>query len=214
MGRKKDHDYFAMLVEGVNYACEAATMLKTTFENFEPEELQENINKVHQVEHTADMAKHDMMEKLVKEFITPIDREDILELADVIDDVTDDLEEILLKLYMYDIKELKEEAVEFVDIIVRCCGEIKVMMEEFSNFRKSKAIGSTIVSINDMEEEGDKLSCGADEVDADVRAPGTLLRLLREGGKGSGKSYTVKQLIHKKTLNQRPGNYFPGFCMH
>ena len=97
-----------MLVEGVNYACEAATMLKTTFENFEPEKLQENINKVHHVEHTADMAKHDMMEKLVKEFITPIDREDILELADVIDDVTDDLEEILLKLYMYDIKELKE----------------------------------------------------------------------------------------------------------
>lgn len=157
MGRKKDHDYFAMLVEGVNYACEAATMLKTTFENFEPEKLQENINKVHHVEHTADMAKHDMMEKLVKEFITPIDREDILELADVIDDVTDDLEEILLKLYMYDIKELKEEALEFVDIIVRCCGEIKVMMEEFSNFRKSKAIGATIVSINDMEEEGDKL---------------------------------------------------------
>ena len=92
MGRKKDHDYFAMLVEGVNYACEAATMLKTTFENFEPEKLQENINKVHHVEHTADMAKHDMIEKLVKEFITPIDREDILELADVIDDVTDDLE--------------------------------------------------------------------------------------------------------------------------
>ena len=50
MGRKKDHDYFAMLVEGVNYACEAATMLKTTFENFEPEKLQENINKVHHVE--------------------------------------------------------------------------------------------------------------------------------------------------------------------
>ena len=44
MGRKKDHDYFAMLVEGVNYACEAATMLKTTFENFEPEKLQENNN--------------------------------------------------------------------------------------------------------------------------------------------------------------------------
>ena len=147
MGRKKDHDYFAMLVEGVNYACEAATMLKTTFENFEPEKLQENINKVHHVEHTADMAKHDMMEKLVKEFITPIDREDILELADVIDDVTDDLEEILLKLYMYDIKELKEEAVEFVDIIVRCCGEIKVMMEEFSNFRKSKAIGLSLIHI-------------------------------------------------------------------
>ena len=70
MGRKKDHDYFAMLVEGVNYACEAATMLKTTFENFEPEKLQENINKVHHVEHTADMAKHDMMEKLVKNFVT------------------------------------------------------------------------------------------------------------------------------------------------
>ena len=100
MGRKKDHDYFAMLVEGVNYACEAATMLKTTFENFEPEKLQENINKVHHVEHTADMAKHDMMEKLVKEFITPIDREDILELADVIDDVTDDLEEILYDYHL------------------------------------------------------------------------------------------------------------------
>ena len=107
MGRKKNHDYFSMLVDGVSYACAAAEMLNEYLQDFEPEKLSHHIEEMHKIEHAADIAKHEMLQKLLKEFITTIDREDILELADVIDDVTDSLEDVLLRMYMYNITQLR-----------------------------------------------------------------------------------------------------------
>ena len=147
MGRKKNHDYFSMLVDGVSYACAAAEMLNEYLQDFEPEKLSHHIEEMHKIEHAADIAKHEMLQKLLKEFITTIDREDILELADVIDDVTDSLEDVLLRMYMYNITQLREEALEFSAIIIKCCREMKIMMEEFPNFRKSKKLKESIIEI-------------------------------------------------------------------
>ena len=102
--------------------------------------MSQNIAEMHRIEHEADVAKHEMLEKLLKEFITVIDREDILELASVIDDVTDSLEDVLLRMYMYNVTSLREDALQFASIIIQCCKEMKIMMQEFSNFRKSKKI--------------------------------------------------------------------------
>ncbi len=157
MGRKKDHDYFSMLVDGVSYACDAAEELQKDLQSFDPVRLPQDIENMHKIEHAADLAKHEMLSKLLKEFITSIDREDILELSDVIDDVTDNLEEVLLRMYMYNITELREEAMQFIAIILACCNEMKTMMEEFPNFKKSKKIRDSIIEINRLEEDGDQL---------------------------------------------------------
>lgn len=170
MGRKKDHDYFGMLSEGVSYACDAAEKLYDNMQNFNPGMMSKNIDEMHEIEHEADVAKHKMLEKLLKEFITVIDREDILELASVIDDVTDSLEDVLLRMYMYNITSLREDSLEFAAVIIKCCEEMKNMMEEFSNFRKSKKIKESIIEINRLEEEGDRLFAEA------------MHRLYKEGG--------------------------------
>ena len=133
MGRKKNHDYFSMLVDGVSYACAAAEMLNEYLQDFEPEKLSHHIEEMHKIEHAADIAKHEMLQKLLKEFITTIDREDILELADVIDDVTDSLEDVLLRMYMYNITQLREEALEFSAIIIKCCREMKIMTVSYTH---------------------------------------------------------------------------------
>ena len=115
------------------------------------------MEEMHKIEHSADLSKHDMLEKLLKEFITSIDREDISELADVIDDVTDSLEDVLLRMYMYNIPNVRQEALQFASIIAQCCKEMKILMEEFPNFRKSRKLRESIIEINRLEEEGDKL---------------------------------------------------------
>ena len=157
MGRKKENNYFDMLIQAVTYSCQAADMLKENFISFDPEQLPACMEALHHIEHTADLAKHDLMEKLLKEFITPIDREDIMELSSALDDVTDSLEDILLRLYMFRITSLREDAVSFVSIICDCCCALKKLMVEFPEFRKSKAIKDMIIEINHLEENGDKL---------------------------------------------------------
>lgn len=154
---KKDNDYFGIFVEMVEYSCLAARNLQETLNNFDPEKLPDTMRFLHHIEHTADIVKHDMMTQLVKEFITPIEREDIMEMAQQIDNVTDCIEDVLMRIYMYNIKTILPEALEFADTIVKCCDELKKIVEEFPHFRKSTTIHGHIVQVNYLEEVGDKI---------------------------------------------------------
>ena len=108
---KKENNYFDMLAELVDYSCKAANLLQKTLLNFNEDKIEDKIQEMHEIEHTADVKKHDMMNKLAKEFITPIERGDIIDIANYIDNVTDDIEEILTRIYMYNITEIKKEAI-------------------------------------------------------------------------------------------------------
>ena len=154
MARKNENNYFKMFAEAVSYSCKAADILKEDFTDFDPARLAVRIEEMHHIEHTADIAKHELMEKLMKEFITPIDREDILELSNALDDVTDSLEDVLLQLYMFGIISLREDSLTFAAIINDCCHALKKLMLEFENFRKSKVIKDMIIEINHLEKMG------------------------------------------------------------
>ena len=99
MASRKGNDYFEMLSELVDYSCSAANLLHDTLLNFDVNEMKNKIGEMHNIEHAADLKKHDMMDKLLKEFITPIERGDIAELAHEIDNVTDAIEDILARIY-------------------------------------------------------------------------------------------------------------------
>lgn len=157
MGNKKGNYYFETFIELADYSCSAASMLHETLLNFNANTLEEKIGKMHEIEHTADIKKHHMTNKLIKEFITPIERGDIIELSHEIDNVTDAIEDILIKIYMFNITYMPKEALDFSDIILKSCKELKDLMKEFQNFKKSQNIHKLIVNINDLEEQGDRL---------------------------------------------------------
>lgn len=157
MGKKKGNDYFEMMAELVTYSCEAASLLNEILKDFNAAQLEEKLEKMHEIEHTADIKKHDMMNKLVKEFITPIERGDIIELSHQIDNVTDAVEDVLVRLYMFNITSLRSEALEFCSIIIESCTKLKKLMDEFRNYKKSTTIRDLIIDINALEEEADRL---------------------------------------------------------
>lgn len=157
MARKKENDYYTMFLQGVDFSCEAAKMLQQICTNYQHTDLPNHLTAMHAIEHKADVLKHTMMEQLLKEFITPIDREDIMELGNTIDDVTDSIEDVLLRLYMYNVVDIRPEVVEFTGVIVACCTALRTMLEEFPQFRKSKTIHAKITEVNDLEEDGDRL---------------------------------------------------------
>lgn len=154
---KKSNDYFEMLVELIGYSCEAASLLDKTISNFRMSQIDSNVKEMHEIEHSADIKKHEMLNKLSKEFITPIERGDIIELASEIDNVTDAIEDVLVRIYMFNISVMREEALEFSNLIVRICNETSALIKEFRNFKKSSEISKIIININDLEEEGDRI---------------------------------------------------------
>lgn len=161
MARKKENDYFAMFSEGVSCSCRAADMLGRILADYSPAQLEQHIEAMHEIEHAGDSVRHGLTRHLLKEFITPIEREDIMQLATSIDDLTDAIEDVLLRLYMFNIQAIRSDAVEFVEVIARCCAALKDAVDEFRDFRKSETLRDKIIEINRLEEDGDALYAAA-----------------------------------------------------
>ena len=94
---------------------------------------------------------------LAKSLITPIEREDIILLRQNIDDITDKIEDVLLRLYCNNIQANRPDALKLVNVVIRCCDEVKTLLVEFADFKRSKTLHEHIVQINTLEEEADEL---------------------------------------------------------
>lgn len=154
---KGDKFYFENFAASAALSKEAAAYLVSCMENYDSGNIQQMLQKMHSIEHRADTIKHEMNEALAKAFVTPVDREDLDLLSHKIDDVTDLIEEVLQRFYIYNIPSVHPAAVEFAKKIVTVCELLCALMEDFENFKRSKKIHELIVQINDAEEECDKL---------------------------------------------------------
>ena len=114
-GKKKNNYFYESFENLCLFAIKEIDVLKEGLANFSNETLIDLKNNVHKIEHEADIKKKEIEEKLAKEFITPIDREDIFVLLDNIDDLCDAIEEISFKLYIRNYKELPSKTMIFVD---------------------------------------------------------------------------------------------------
>lgn len=157
MAKKKDYDYFAFFCKSADIACEAAEYLHKSLVEYNKDTFEENMNEIHAIEHRADSVKNEMIEVLAHEFIAPIDREDISRMAHILDDIVDDIDDIMRRIYMFNIDSIRAEAVDFAALIVKTTKAVKTAMEEFKNFRKSKEIGNMLLAVNSLETEGDEM---------------------------------------------------------
>lgn len=154
---KGDKFYFDNYKSCTLLSKEAAEYLVQCLENYDPDNMVSMLANMHAIEHQADVQKHAMNEALAKAFVTPVDREDLDMLSHRLDDVTDQLEEILQKFYIYNIRTVEPAAVEFAKKLVKACDMLYQIMAEFENFKKSKKIRQLVIELNDVEEECDEL---------------------------------------------------------
>lgn len=154
---KGDKFYFDNFTASTALSKKAALYLVECLENYNPENIEQMLQKMHEIEHSADKKKHEMNEALIKAFVTPVDREDLAMLSHNLDQVTDKIEEVLQKFYIYNIQSVEPSIVEFAKKIVKSTELLCQLMDEFENFKRSKKIRSIIIGLNDVEEECDSL---------------------------------------------------------
>lgn len=78
-------------------------------------------------------------------------------LSDVIDDLTDAIEDVVIRLYMYNIPQIDPPALPFCALIIECIRTLQQALEEFRHFKKSTALEGLIRRVNELEEDGDRL---------------------------------------------------------
>ncbi|NCB31401.1 MAG: DUF47 family protein [Clostridia bacterium] len=154
---KKDQYYFDVLIRSAAYGCDAAMFLQESFLQFEPETVTQRMEAIHVIEHNADSLKHEMMRKLGREFMTPVEREDILTLSQELDNVVDCLDDVMQRIYIHNVLALRGDMLDFIELIVRCTKALHRALEEFPHFKRSQTIAEHIVEVNSLESEGDVL---------------------------------------------------------
>lgn len=157
MKNNREYNYFEAFVNLSKFSLSSAEILNKTLRGFDASKIEEKIVEMHNIEHSADIAKHDLLNRLVKEFLPPIEREDITSLSQKIDDVTDAVEDVLMCIDIFNVQTIRPEILKFTEMIVDCCKSMDVALVEFENFKKSKRLHSEIIEINRLEEEGDAL---------------------------------------------------------
>lgn len=154
---KGDDFYFDNFSQTARILKSAAEYLTECLENYDAEKIEAMVEKMHRLEHSADENRHEMSAVLVRAFVTPVDREDLDLLSHQLDEVADKLEEVIQRFYVYDIKTIRPDAVEFAKKLVFACDLISKAADEFRTFKKSKKIRELIIEINSAEEECDLL---------------------------------------------------------
>ncbi len=157
MKKKEINYYYKSFGELFNFTLKAANSLESLVANFNDGISEDQIKEIHNIEHNADLYLHDVLAVLAKEFITPINNDDILAIIKKIDDATDAIEDIVIKMYMHNVKHLFKDAKEFANIIKKECEQLQEVIMDFPNFKKSNTIKDKILEVLSIEEEGDKL---------------------------------------------------------
>src|SRR3954453_10078152 len=106
--------------------------------------------KMKEYESKGDTYVHEVIKELNDAFITPIEREDILQLAMSMDDVLDGLEACAALFEMYSITEADDFMLKFVDAIQGSVLEIDKAIELLSN-KKLAEIREHAIKIKDFE---------------------------------------------------------------
>lgn len=155
--KKNENDYFDFFRKSAEYAAEAARLLDEILKDFSSGNFQEQFDKMHRIEHAADDNRHEMIKQLSSEFLPPIEREDIVALAQELDNVVDTIDEFVQFMYMFNISEIRSDALVFSELIIRACNALLEAVTEFRNFRKSKTLKEMLISVNTLESKGDAL---------------------------------------------------------
>ncbi|MCZ2146143.1 MAG: DUF47 family protein [Bryobacterales bacterium] len=114
--------------------------------------------KISKIERDGDEIIHEVFQKLNTTFITPLDPEDIHELATALDDVLDGIEEVSHKLVAYKIKPVPMAALQICEIIESCAKSLTLAFEALS---QEKSLLEHCIEINRLEDHADQVSRAA-----------------------------------------------------
>ena len=161
VGKKKTNYFFDQFEVCGQMCVKAMETLMDGVKNFDPDHVEDLKNAVHQIEHEADTIKNETEERLAKEFMTPIDREDIFLLLDAIDDLTDSIDDIAYKLFVRRYHNIPEHSAEFMEIAYQSVLAVNEVIKNLSNVANKKLMSPLIAKVKELEEQADRLQSDA-----------------------------------------------------
>ena len=149
----KDRVFFDLFEESAGNVLRAAELLDEMLRAFP--ERNDLARSILLCEQEGDRITFDMIQRLNSTFVTPIDREDILELASGLDDIVDLTEEVADYRGLYKIEAPMEQAQRLAHILMEACRRIADAVPRIKGFRD---VTHYTNEIHRLETDGDRVT--------------------------------------------------------
>lgn len=154
----KEPKFFPILKEMSEVLISASDIMIEMLENYSQDSAAEYFRRIKEQEKRGDVLSNKVFEELNKTFITPFDREDIHNLANRLDDVTDILNSCAKKINLYKPKQIPPVAIEIAMVLSKSAKAINNAVDDLDILKKSPTnIKRYCNELRDFEHEADEL---------------------------------------------------------
>jgi predicted phosphate transport protein (TIGR00153 family) len=148
----QEREYFRLFSEFAANLDQAAQLLAAMMNDFH--DPKGTARQMLELEHVGDKIVHDIVRRLNKTFITPLDREDIYDLASTLDEILDSIEATADMMVLYRIETPARQAVEQAAVIAKQTAVLKTAID---NLEKRKGLDEHWIEVHRLENDGDRL---------------------------------------------------------
>ena len=150
----KEMEFYSLFNQSAKLLLDAGKLLHELVKDFR--DLPAKAQRIERLEHDADQVTHEIISRLNKTFITPLDREDIHELATTLDDVMDFIEEVTEHLILYRVEQPTPQFQALAEVVAMQVEEINKMIPRLKDLRHADILQHCI-EINRLENQADRL---------------------------------------------------------
>ncbi|MCK5628507.1 DUF47 domain-containing protein [Candidatus Bathyarchaeota archaeon] len=150
----QDKIFYNLLEEQAELVVKAAELFQTMLREYDSFDVL--ITRMKILEHEGDEIVHNIIRRLHKSFITPIDQEDISKLASLYDDVLDLIDSVANRIFLFKLKKPNSVILEFADIIVQQVKEVGAATKQIRKIHQEE-IEKMFKAVHSLENEADDL---------------------------------------------------------
>jgi uncharacterized protein len=151
----RDEKFFDLFTSVATFTLEAAKLQQQLLQ-VEPVRRGAIVDQIKRLEHQGDQVTHEVVTRLDRVFITPLDREDIHMLASRLDDVLDLIDGTARRVQMFRAGEAPQGAKLLSEVVVRAAEQLLIGVQGLER-KPNRVVLDACVELKRLEEEGDSL---------------------------------------------------------
>ena len=153
---KKDVAIYTLLEQQANLATRSAEKFLEMTGDFN--HLEKYARELEDLEHEGDNLTHELQNKIAATFITPLDKEDLKELSQALDDVADYVEAAAARAQLYKLKTIRQELVPLAETLVEVARLTEKAVGTLRHgFSKPSSLKALLTEIHTAENLSDKI---------------------------------------------------------
>jgi uncharacterized protein Yka (UPF0111/DUF47 family) len=149
----KDHEFFDLFQQQGRLIVDAAKLLHEGLQT-DGANWEQLARRMYQLENRGDEVRHQILQRLHRVFITPLDPEDIHHLSSRLDDALDAIDALAARFHIFRAKNQPEPVLQLSEVLI---SSSQTCADALVGLAKGADISELLIRMHDLEDQADKI---------------------------------------------------------